>query len=82
MGDSVSRDIVIAALRASKVDVSINGDEVTIAKGGRIETLIFTEEIEKQMLFRLQFHFGVPIHWFFNPHMIPNYADRKRKKAN
>jgi hypothetical protein len=70
----VSRDVVIAALKAAGVDVSVgpNG-EVTLAKNGRLETLIFPEELEKQMLFRLKFHYGVPIHWFWNPQMIPGY---------
>jgi len=72
----VSRDVAVAALRAVKgVDVSIGPDgEITIAKEGHLETLIFPEELEKQMLFRLKYHYGVPIHWFFNPQMIPGYT--------
>jgi hypothetical protein len=71
----VSRDIAIAACKAVEgVDVSVGlTGEVTIAKGDRLETLIFPEFLEKQMLFRLQFHYGVPIHWFWNPTMIPGY---------
>jgi len=74
----VSRDVAIAALRASKVGVSIgSGDEVTLAKDELLETLIFPPILEKNMLFRLKYRYGVPIHWFFHPEMIPGYEPTK-----
>lgn len=48
--------------------------EVTIAKDGIIETIVFPPEgIKKDMLFRFQYHYKVPIHWFWNPTMAPGY---------
>jgi hypothetical protein len=69
---AVSRDTVIKALKASNVDISRDGDKFTLAKEGvPIETLVLPQAIEKKMLFRFQYRYGVPIHWFFHPEMIP-----------
>lgn len=70
---TVSREVVLRVLNAANVDVLIgeNG-EVTLAKEGVvIETIILPDRVEKRMLFRFQRKYGVPIHWFWNPTMIP-----------
>jgi hypothetical protein len=64
---------VVLALKASNVEISIDGNKYTLAKVGvPIETLVLPQFIEKKMLRRFQYRYGVPIHWFFNPEMIPN----------
>lgn len=73
MGDgSVTRANVIKALKASGVDVAEDSAGTILAKGDRIETLILPPEVNKQMLNYLKRRYDVPIHWFFNPHMIPD----------
>ena len=69
----VARAIVLEALRAGGVSVSpAGGDEFTLDKEGvPIETLALPDPVEKRMLFRFQYRYKVPIHWFFNPDQIP-----------
>jgi hypothetical protein len=98
LGDTVPREIVLAALKANNVDIvdhiacsqsarsqrpalkANNVDIVdhgdglfTFAKGDRIETTVLLDEVGKKLLFGLQFHYGVPMHWFFNPSLIPGW---------
>lgn len=50
------------------------GPHVTVAKGDQTETLVLDGPmVKKNMLFRLHFLYGVPIHWFWNPSMAPGY---------
>lgn len=69
----VARAIVVQALRAAGVSVSpAGGDLFTLEmEGVPIETLALPDLIEKRMLFRFQYRYKVPIHWFFNPDQIP-----------
>ena len=68
----VHRDIVIKALKAGDVDVSRDGDKFTLAKENvAIQTIVIPLWVERKMLFRFQYRYGIPIHWFFNPEMIP-----------
>ena len=72
MGSSVRREVAIIALRAAKVGVSENQDgTVTLIKGNKIDVMVFEPELEKKILFRFQYRYGVPIHWFYHPEMIP-----------
>ena len=74
MGDTfVHRDIVIKVLKAGEVDVSRDGDNFTLAKEGvPIQTIVIPLQVERKMLFRFQYKYGIPIHWFFKPEMIPS----------
>ena len=71
MGDTfVHREIVIKVLKAGGVDVSSDGDNFTLAKEGvPIQTIVIPLHVERKMLFRFQYRYKVPIHWFFNPEM-------------
>jgi hypothetical protein len=77
--EPVLPEIAIAALRAFGATVTEGPDgEVSIKKGEYEETLIFPHEgLRRHLLFRLQFHCGVPIRVFFHPELIPGYAPRK-----
>jgi hypothetical protein len=68
---SIDRDTVILVLKAGGVSVSLAGDCCTLAKDATIETIVLPQRVERRMLFRFQYKYGVPIHWFFNPEMIP-----------
>ena len=70
-----TKDVVIAALRAVGVRVSEGqNDEIIIESATRLETLVFPPEgLKKHMLFRLKYHYDVPIHWFFHPNQIPGW---------
>jgi hypothetical protein len=68
--------VVYAVLEAAEIPVSKTDDwAVTlIDKDGTPEVLIFPEEgIKKGLLFRFQFHYEVPVHYFWNPEMCPGY---------
>jgi hypothetical protein len=68
----IARAIVLEALRAGGVTVSpAGGDEFTLEKDGVLETLALPDPVERRMLFRFQYRYKVPIHWFFNPDQIP-----------
>ena len=77
--DPVPPEVAIAALRACGTDVVIGPNhEVSLVKGDYEETLIFPPEgLKKHMLWRLKYHCGVPIQWFFNPELIPGYEPPK-----
>jgi hypothetical protein len=66
--------IVLQALKATPgVSVVLNADgSVTIIKDGKLDIIYFELPIEKKMLFRLEFRYGTPIHWFWRPDMIPD----------
>ena len=66
----VQRDIVVKVLKAGGVDVSRDGEKFTLAKEGvAIQTIVLPPQVERKMLFRFQYRYGVPIHWFFHPEM-------------
>ena len=75
---TVSRDIVVKVLRRGGVDVSREGNNFTLAKAGAsIQTIVLPSHVGRKMLFRFQFKYGIPIHWFFHPEMIPNPSSTK-----
>jgi hypothetical protein len=69
----ISRVVVLAALRAGGVKVSPSEDDkYTLEKEGvPIETLVLPDPVERRMLFRFKYKYGIAIHWFFNPDQIP-----------
>lgn len=81
---AVSRVVVIAALVAGGVTVSPAADDkYTLEKDGvPIETLVLPEFVEKRMLFRFQYRYRIPIHWFFNPDQIPRDLPNIDSQAN
>jgi hypothetical protein len=73
---TVHRDTVIKVLRAGGVDVSRDGDRFTLAKKDvAIQTYVLPLQVERKMLFRFQHRYQIPIHWFFNPEMIPGSTE-------
>ena len=80
MPDSQVPREVAQALRASLVEVSVGKDGlVTLVSADRTrnETLVFSDMMERKFVFRLSVLYDVPIHWFWNPGMIPG-AKAKR----
>ena len=77
--EPVLPEVAIAALKAAGADVTVGlNNQVSIVKGEYEETLIFPPTgLKKHMLFRLQYHCGVPIRWFFHPELISGYAPPK-----
>lgn len=75
----VTRGTVIRALRAVDVSVSYDEDDpdqiVTIAThdGEQTDSIPIRKEYEigRKLLHYLARRYNVPIHWFFNPLMIP-----------
>ena len=72
----VDRAVVIEVLKAQRVSVSVcqddpTGKTLTIAKGDRIESQKLPNRVGRRMLHYLEFHYGVPIHYFFHPEMMP-----------
>jgi len=73
---SVRRDVVVKVLKASGVDVSIDGDKYTLAKEGvAIQTIVLPPHVGRRMLFRFQYKYQIPIHLFFNPEMMSSGKD-------
>ena len=73
----VDRAVVIEVLKAQHVSVSVcqddpTGKTLTIAKGDRIESQKLPNRVGRKMLHYLEFHYGVPIHYFFHPEMMPS----------
>jgi hypothetical protein len=72
VGDSiVPRKTVLEVLRANGVGVSMEGGKATLAKDDRLETIVLPQEVGMRLLQYLKRHYGVPIHQFYNPEMIP-----------
>jgi hypothetical protein len=75
----ISLAVVMKALRATK-GLDVSGptgalDLVTIADGEKIETISMSEPIQRKMLDYLGRRYKTPIHWFYNPLMIPGKED-------
>jgi len=69
---TVHRDTVVKVLKATGVDVSVDGDNFTLAKEGvAIQTYVLPLQVGRKMLFRFEHRFKIPIHWFFHPEMTP-----------
>lgn len=79
MADSgVTRETALRALRAGGVDVSADkSGNVTLA-GEITETIHIPDELGSRMVWRLADRYKVPIHWFYNPLMIPGEEDKRR----
>jgi len=61
-----------SGLEKGGVDVSSDGDNFTLAKEGvPIQTYVLPHGVGRKMLFRFEHRYKIPIHWFFNPGMIP-----------
>ena len=72
----VDRAVVIVVLKAQGVGVSVclddsTGETLTIAKGDRVESQKLPNRVRRRMLHYLQHHYGIPIHYFFHPEMMP-----------
>lgn len=74
MSDTVIRSTVIDVLRLSGVEVQEEEDGppgmMILAKGDYIETRDIPADCGTKLLHYLARKFDVPIHHFFNPHMI------------
>lgn len=49
----------------------MEGGKATLAKDDRLETIVLPQEVGMRLLQYLKRHYGVPIHQFYNPEMIP-----------
>ena len=71
----VCKKTVIEVLRAHGVDVSVQGSTdgtMILAKGEVLETRVIPDEVGKKLLHYFERTFNVPLHHFYNPHMVPN----------
>lgn len=73
---AVVRDVVLAVLKASGVDVAIDDGRVKLAKGAdpksTLRVLLLPELINRRTLHFLARSYAVPIHHFYNPQMVLN----------
>ncbi len=70
---NVQSEIVINVLRAHGVDVSRRRGTIDMwifAKGKIVEVHKLDCYISRRILHHLQYKFNIPIHHFYNPHMI------------
>jgi hypothetical protein len=75
---TIPREEVLRVLKICGVQISVDGDNFTLAKEGvTIQTFVLPANIGRKMLFRFQYWYKVPIHWFFHPEMIPNPEGRE-----
>jgi hypothetical protein len=75
----VDRDTVIMVLKLSGVSVSKctadeTGEGYTLCKGDRIEVQQFKPRVARRILHYLQYHYKVPIHFFYHPEMMGQSA--------
>jgi hypothetical protein len=69
----VKREIVIDVLRAHGVDVSLREgttDMWVLAKDKIIEVHQLNCYVSRKVLHHFQYKFSIPIHHFYNPHII------------
>ena len=85
MDDSgVTRDTAIRALKAKKVDISFGSDGLVTLIGKdssgfqNEETVRIPDELGRRFVDRLSRLFDVPIHWFYNPLMIPGEEEQSK----
>jgi len=71
----VDRSTVIMVLRANQVQISKLNDEndelYTLIKGDRVEVQKLASYVSRRLLQYFQYHFEVPIHYFYHPEMMP-----------
>ena len=79
MNDSgVTREAAIRALRAKKLDLSFSENNlVQIAGEGHMTTECIPPELGRRQVHRLSRLYKVPIHWFYNPLMIPGDEEKR-----
>ena len=72
--DGVSKNDVLTVLRACQVDVYAQDDgeeEMTVfAKGEVIDVRRMPEEFSRRLVNQLGRKFGIPVHFFWNPHIL------------
>lgn len=79
---NVVRSVVIDALRAHGVEVSEQQDGdpgmMLLVKGDLMEVREIPERASKKLLQYLSRTYAIPIHHFYNPHMLPEHPDPKK----
>lgn len=72
MGDIfVPLENVVLAIRGKGLDVSIKNGLLYVVKNESPEKLDLPSKVGRKMLFRLGARYDIPMHWFWNPEMIP-----------
>lgn len=71
----VDRETVIMVLRANQVQISKLKEDseawFVLIKGERVEAQKLPQKVGRKTLQYLQYHFNVPIHYFYHPDMMP-----------
>ena len=78
MDDSgVTREVVLRAFRAKKLDVAVDqsGFWVSIAGEDRIAREFIPPELGRRLVNRICQRFGIPKQWLYEPLMIPGDED-------
>jgi hypothetical protein len=72
----VKREVVLEVLRAHGVSVTLDTYEETpnkylMIKGDIIESVVLPDFVIQRMIHRFQYKYGIEIHLFYHPEMLP-----------
>jgi hypothetical protein len=74
----VTKEVALRALKAKGLGIVCgNDDNVEIASEDETSLETIPAELGKKLVSRLARVYKVPIHWFYNPLMIPGEEDKK-----
>lgn len=76
----VTREVALRALRARTglyISVALDSYWVMVADEHNSTPEYIPEELERRLVARLSRVYNVPIHWFYNPLMIPGEEEKK-----